>query len=90
MISTVKNRPTWAEIDLDNLSFNFHSVKKFVGEKIRYMAVVKADAYGRGAIKSSQRLEKEGIDWFSVALPTEGVELRNNGITKRILCLGSF
>ncbi len=73
MISTVKNRPTWAEINLDNLAFNFHSVKKFVGEKIRYMAVVKADAYGHGAIKCSQRLEKEGIDWFGVALPTEGV-----------------
>ncbi len=90
MISTVKNRPTWAEINLDNLAFNFHSVKNFVGEKIRYMAVVKANAYGHGAIKCSQRLEKEGIDWFGVALPTEGVELRNNGITKRILCLGSF
>lgn len=90
MISEIKNRPTWAEINLDNLAFNFHSVKKFVGENIRYMAVVKADAYGHGAIKCSQRLEREGIDWFGVALPTEGVELRNNGITKRILCLGSF
>lgn len=86
----IQNRPTWAEIDLDKLAFNFHSVKEFVGDKIKYMAVVKADAYGHGAVKCSQRLEKEGIDWFGVALPTEGVELRENGIRKRILCLGSF
>lgn len=83
-------RPTWAEINLDNLAFNFHSVKKFVGDDIKFMAVVKADAYGHGAIKCSQRLEKEGIDWFGVALPAEGVELRKKGILKRILCLGSF
>lgn len=86
----IHNRPTWAEINLDNLAFNFQSVKKFVGDEIKYMAVVKADAYGHGAVGCSKRLEKEGVDWFGVALPTEGVELRNNGITKRILCLGSF
>ena len=86
----IKNRPTWAEIDLDKLAFNFHSVKKFVGAELKYMAIVKADAYGHGAVRCSQRLEKEGIDWFGVALPTEGVELRENGIRKRILCLGGF
>ncbi len=90
MNTAIQNRPTWAEIDLDKLAFNFQSVKKFVGDEIKYMAVVKADAYGHGAVKCSQRLEKEGIDWFGVALPTEGVELRESGITKRILCLGSF
>ena len=83
-------RPTWAEVDLDNLAFNFHSVKKFVGGQIKYMAVVKADAYGHGSIPCARRLEREGVDWFGVALPEEGVELRHAGIRKLILCLGSF
>ncbi len=83
-------RPTRAEIDLDNLAFNFHSVKKFVGKNIEYMAVVKADAYGHGAVRCARRLEKEGADWLAVALPEEGLELRNNGIEKPILCLGGF
>lgn len=83
-------RPTWAEIDLDALAFNFRSVKKFIGDDVRYMAVVKADAYGHGSVPCSRRLEKEGVDWFGVALPEEGVELRHSGIRKLILCLGSF
>lgn len=41
MGSETKHRPTWAEINLDNLAFNFHSVKDFVGENIKYMAIVK-------------------------------------------------
>lgn len=84
------HRPTWAEIDLDGLAYNFHSVKSFIGDSVRYMAVVKADAYGHGAVECARRLEREGIDWFGVALPQEGVELRNAGIQKLILCLGSF
>lgn len=83
-------RPTWAEINLENLAFNFHSVKNFVGEKIKYMAIVKAGAYGHGAVECAKKLEREGIDWFGVALPEEGLELRNAGITKLILCLGGF
>ncbi len=83
-------RPTWTEINLDNLAYNFHSVKKFVGAEIQYMAIVKADAYGHGAVDCARRFEIEGVDWFGVALPQEGVELRKAGIRKRILCLGSF
>ena len=90
MIEISRQRPTWAEINLDNLSFNFHSAKKFIGEKIKYMAVIKADAYGHGALECAKRLEAENIDWFGVALPEEGFALRKNGITKPILCLGSF
>jgi alanine racemase len=84
------NRPTWAEINLDNLTFNLQSVKSFIGKDLKYMAVVKADAYGHGAVECSKRLEQAGIDWFGVALPEEGVELRKHGIRKLILCLGSF
>lgn len=90
MKTTGENRPTWAEIDLDNLAFNFRSVKVFVDPSIEYMAVVKANAYGHGAVECARRLEAEGIDWLGVALPEEGIELRKAGIRKRILCLGSF
>lgn len=83
-------RPTWVEINLDNLAFNFHSVRNFIGENVEIMAMVKADAYGHSAIECAKRLEEENIDWFGVALPEEGLELRQNGIKKRILCLGSY
>ncbi len=83
-------RPTWAEINLENLAFNFRSVKKFVSEKIEYMAVVKADAYGHGAIECAKKLEAEGVNWLGVALPEEGLELRQHNIKTPILCLGSF
>lgn len=90
MIDTTSHRPTWTEVNLDNLAFNFHSVKRFIGENTKYMAVVKADAYGHGAVECARRLENEGIDWFGVALPEEGIELRQAGIRKLVLCLGSF
>ncbi len=90
MLENIAHRPTWSQISLNNLKNNFHSVKNFVGKDIEYMAVVKADAYGHGAVECSKKLESEGVDWLGVALPEEGLELRNNGITTPILCLGSF
>lgn len=83
-------RPTATYIDLDALAFNFHASKRFIGDDVSYMAVVKADAYGHGAVECALRLETEGVDWFGVAIPEEGVELRKAGVTRPILCLGSF
>jgi alanine racemase len=54
------------------------------------MAVVKANAYGHGAVECARRLEMEGADWFGVALPEEGIELRNAGIARPVLCLAGF
>lgn len=87
---TNANRPTWTEINLDNLASNFKSIKKFVGANLRFMAVVKADGYGHGAVKCARKLDQAAIDWFGVALPEEGLELRENLIKNPILCLGSF
>lgn len=84
------HRPTWAEIDRNALAANFHIVKDRVSQDISVMAVVKANAYGHGAVECARRLEAEGADWFGVALPEEGIELRNAGITKPILCLAGF
>jgi alanine racemase len=52
--------------------------------------VLKANAYGHGARECARRLEAEGAEWFGVALPEEGIELRHAGITQPILCLGGF
>ncbi|HEY8560566.1 MAG TPA: alanine racemase [Pyrinomonadaceae bacterium] len=83
-------RPTWAEVNLENLAFNFRSVKDFIGSQVKFMAVVKADAYGHGAVQCARRLEALGVDWLAVALPEEGIELREAGLQKPILCLGGF
>ena len=83
-------RPTWAEIDLDALAANLHVIRAHVGPEVKVMAAVKGDAYGHGALECARRLEAEGVDWFGVALPEEGTELRGAGITRPVLCLGGF
>ena len=83
-------RPTWAEIDLNNLASNFNVVKERVGPDVKAMAVVKANAYGHGAVQCARRLVKEGAEWFGVALPEEAIELRAAGIGQPILSLGGF
>ena len=83
-------RPTWAEINLNNLAHNFRQIKNRVGAKAGVMAVVKANAYGHGSVACAKRLAAEGADWFGVALPEEGLELRAAGVTQPILCLAGF
>jgi alanine racemase len=84
------SRPTWAEIDLNKLAANFQQIKQRVASTARIMAVVKANAYGHGAVECARRLAAEGADWFGVALPEEAVQLRNSGITQPVLCLAGF
>lgn len=90
MSISAAQRPTFAAVDLDALAANFYASSEFIGNDVKYLAVVKADAYGHGAVRCATRLEKEGVDWFGIAIPEEGVELRQAGITAPILCLGSF
>src|SRR5437867_189150 len=84
------HRPTWAEIDLDALAANFQIVRQRVGPDVKVMAVVKANAYGHGANECARRLATEGADWFGVALPEEGIELRGARLAQPILCLSGF
>jgi alanine racemase len=86
----ISGRPTWAEIHLDNLAANFRQIRNLVSPAARIMAIVKADAYGHGAVECARRLAREGADWFGVAIPEEGMQLRAMGITQPILCLGGF
>ncbi len=83
-------RPTWAEINLAALAGNFSAVRARVGAGVQIMCVVKANAYGHGAVACACRLAAAGADWFAVALPEEGIELRGAGVAQPILCLEGF
>ncbi len=91
-IDLLGRRPTWAEIDLDALAHNFREVRSAVGRGVMIMAVVKANAYGHGVTECARRLIAEGADWLAVALPEEGIALREAGIllAQPILILGGF
>lgn len=80
---------TWAEINLNNLMHNVQTIKSKVDEKTKTMWVVKADAYGHGAAKISQAIEKSGADYFAVATIDEAIYLRKNHIKTPILVLSS-
>ena len=81
-------RPTWAEVDLSALKYNFRRVKKAVVPGIKIMATIKADAYGHGLIPVGKVLAQEGVDCFGVASIDEGIILRAAGITTPIVVLG--
>ncbi len=82
-------RPTFVEIDLEALSHNFEQVKKQLhGQKM--LCVVKGNAYGHGIAEMAQEFENLGADYLAVAIPEEGVELRNAGITIPILVLSAI
>ena len=83
-------RPTTAVTDLETLASNLRSIRDFLGPQTKCLAVVKANAYGHGAVECARRLSREGIEWFGVALPEEGVELRRAGIEEPVLVLGGF
>ena len=78
---------TWVEINLDALECNFDTVREALPENIKILAVVKANAYGHGAIGVAKFLE-EKADYLAVAAPDEALELRKNGVNCPILILG--
>ena len=82
-------RPTWVEISLSRLRRNYQRVRKLAGAR-KVMAVVKADAYGHGAVRIAQCLAESGVDWFGVATVEEALELREAGIEQPILLLGGL
>ncbi|MCR5665692.1 MAG: alanine racemase [Eubacterium sp.] len=81
-------RRTWSEILLDNLAHNYHVLKERIGTDVKFLGVVKADAYGHGAILVSRLLQELGCDYLAVSSLDEAVELRVNDITLPILILG--
>ena len=81
-------RRTWAEIDLDALAHNYHTLRAYVGAAVKFLGVVKADAYGHGAVEVSRVLQELGADYLAVSSVDEAMELRKNGITMPVLILG--
>ena len=81
-------RRTWAEIDLDALAWNYKIARSRIGSGVKYLGVVKADAYGHGAVQIARKLEELGTDYLAVSSLDEARELRNGGIQAPILILG--
>ena len=81
-------RRTWAEIDLDALAHNYQQARRRIGPHVKYLGVVKADAYGHGAIQIARKLEQLGADYLAVSSLDEAKELRHGGIQAPILILG--
>lgn len=79
---------TWTEIDLSNLEHNYRALRAMLPQGCRFLGVVKADAYGHGAVQVARRLETLGAEYLAVACLDEALELRQAGITTPILILG--
>ncbi len=82
----IKHR-TYAAINLDNIEYNYNSVRNKVAEGVRVLCVIKADAYGHGAAEIGRFLEGKA-DFFGVACTEEALELRKAGIETPVLILG--
>lgn len=79
---------TWAEIDLDALAHNYMTLRAMLPEGCRLLGLVKANAYGHGAVPVARKLEQLGCEMLAVACLSEAEELRTAGISLPILCLG--
>ena len=82
-------RAAWAEINITNLDFNIKQIKEKVGPGKKITGIIKADAYGHGAVKVATVLRANGIDSFGVATLSEAIRLRKAGfILEEIILLG--
>ena len=79
----------WVEIDLAALTHNVKQLKSLLSSRTQLLAVVKADAYGHGAVTVAQTVLRAGANWLGVATVPEGIELREAGIKAPILILGA-
>ncbi|MBR0375541.1 MAG: alanine racemase, partial [Firmicutes bacterium] len=82
------DRAAWVEIDLAALRHNYRAIRSRVGEKPRIICIVKADAYGHGAVECAKVLQQEGAAMFAVATVAELRQLREAGIDLPVLVLG--
>jgi alanine racemase len=90
IVSRAATRPTWADVSLTTLRQNFRTVQKHVGSGVTVCAVVKADAYGHGAVECSRALEAEGAKWLGVTSLDEAIPLRESGVQANILLMTGF
>lgn len=90
ILKRTATRPTWAQVSLENLRYNFGVVQQHIGTGVTVCAVVKADAYGHGATECAKALEQEGARWLGVTSLDEAIPLRDAGIRTRILLMTGF
>lgn len=88
MTATERHSLTVATVDLGALAHNLDQVRRRVAPTTEIIAVVKADAYGHGAVAVAQALETHGVTWFAVATVDEGMALRAAGVRSSILLIG--
>ena len=79
---------TWAEVDFDKLAHNYHALRGLAPAGTKYLGLVKADAYGHGAVPVAKKLEELGADYLGVACLDEAIEVREAGVKAPILILG--
>lgn len=79
---------TWAEVSLENIEHNYRAIRARLPKGCRFLGIVKADAYGHGAVEVAKRLEKCGADYLAIACLDEALELRRSGVKMPILILG--
>ena len=84
-MTTIPLRPTMLEVDLDAAADNIRGVRRLVGPERKIFAVVKADGYGFGAAEMGAVFARNGADYLAVADLTEGIRMRQRGITTPIL-----
>jgi len=87
-VRTLEGIVTWAEIDLDAIAFNVGQFRRHVGPGVEVMAVVKANAYGHGAVQVAKAALRAGATRLAVHRAIEGVELRQAGIEAQVLVMG--
>ncbi|MEL7602593.1 MAG: alanine racemase, partial [Bacillota bacterium] len=83
-------RPTHAIIDLNALKHNMEVLRKNVGPQVKFMPVIKANAYGHGIVEIGRATEAFGAEYLGVSIPEEGRRLREGGIRVPILLLGGI
>lgn len=83
-----RKRRTWAEIHLGNVVHNMKAIRASLPQGTKFLGVVKADAYGHGAVAVAKALEENGADYLAVAGIDEAVQLRREGVQMPILILG--
>lgn len=88
-LSPMRRERAWVEIDLSALAHNVQQLKRLLAPNTDLMAVVKADAYGHGAVTVARTALQQGASWLGVATIPEGIELREAGIKAPILLLGA-
>jgi len=89
-LDILERRPTLAIVDRAAIKSNYFELKKSIAKDVEMLAVVKANAYGHGAVEAAKTLEHAGCNFFGVAMCEEGVELREAGVKSAVIILGGI